>query len=110
MISQIPETVFLVTLGRSQRKSAKKTLFSFHHIEINLFNGFELHEKFSLALPEKALFDFFYFSATRTNIFKSLPELDFPKGFKKKKMYAWCQLIENSRLRSHVHKKIEDAV
>lgn len=107
MISQIPETIFLVTLGRSQKKVVRNTTYSFHHMVVPLFNGFELHENFNLACPEKALFDFFYFSATKKNIFKSLPELEIPKRFKKKKLQDWCELITNPRLRSHVAGKIK---
>lgn len=108
MISQIPETIFLVSLGRTQKKVVGKTVYSFHHIEIPLFSDFELHEKFNLASPEKALFDFFYFSATKKNIFKSLPELELPKSFKRKKLLEWCALIKNPRLRSHVSGKVKD--
>lgn len=107
IVSQIPETVFLVTLGRSQKKVVLKTAYSFHHTEVALFRDFELHEKFNLASPEKALFDFFYFSATKKNIFKSLPELEILKSFKKKKLSEWCDLISNPRLRSHVANKIK---
>lgn len=106
LISQISETVYVVTLGRPQKKSLNNTTYSFHHTEAPLFNGFEIKENFNLASPEKALFDFFYFSATRKKAFKSLPELEIPRGFKVKKLQKWCELIKNPRLRSHVANKI----
>lgn len=110
MISQIPETVYVVTLGRSQRKTVRQTLYSFHRIEVSLFKYFEIKENFHIASPEKALFDFFYFSATSQKIFKSLPELELPKNFKIKKLSQWSSMIQNQRLRSHVQKKIKALV
>lgn len=107
IISQIPETVYLVTLGRSQKKFVRKTTYSFHHTEIALFGDFEMRDNFSIATPEKALFDFFYFSATKKNAFKSLPELDLPRSFRKKKLSDLCNLITSPALRNHVRKKLD---
>ncbi len=107
MVSQIPTTIFLVTLARSQKKKVRDTTYSFHHMTVPLFLGFEYHENFNLACPEKALFDFYYFSATKKNIFKALPELEIPRGFNKNKLRDWCGLIANPRLRSHVAGKIK---
>jgi predicted transcriptional regulator of viral defense system len=107
LISQMPETVYVVTLGRSQSKNLNKTSYSFHHTEGPLFDGFEMKENFNLASPERALFDFFYFSATRKKAFKALPELEIPRRFKIKKIRAWCALIKNPRLRSHVESQVK---
>lgn len=106
LISQIPQTIYLVTLGRSQKRTVGKTTYSFHHMETALFSHFDLHEGFHLATPEKALFDFFYFSATRKNIFKALPELELPRKFQRKELLTWCKDIKNPRLRSHVASKL----
>lgn len=107
IVSQIPETVYLMTPARSQKRIVSETDYSFHHIESDLFKGFALHEGFNLATPEKALFDFWYLSATSKRIFKGLPELDIPKGFKRGRLNKWANEILNPRLRSHVRKKIE---
>lgn len=106
LISQIPETIYLITLSRSQRLSAANSTYSFHHIDLVLFQGFETTENYDLACPEKALFDLFYLSATQKFEFKSLPELEITKTFRKKKLLNWCSLVSNPRLRSHIEKKM----
>jgi hypothetical protein len=59
-----------------------------------------------MATPEKALFDVFYLSATRQTLFKSLPELELSRGFKKKNLKIWCDEIKNPRLRAYVSNEI----
>jgi len=108
MVSQIPQTHYLVTVGRSCKRSIAASHYSYHHIEAHLFDGFEISRGFSLASPEKALFDFFYFSATKKLVFKALPELEFPKKFSFKWLSNWSDKIQNTRLKSRVKRLIND--
>ncbi|MFN8790503.1 MAG: hypothetical protein ACK5Y2_03495 [Bdellovibrionales bacterium] len=107
LISQIPQTYYFVTLARSGKRDFLKSHYSYHRLEAYLFEGFELKDSFNLATPEKALFDTFYFSATRDLAFKSLPELELPKKFSMSQLSRWCKKIKNPRLKSHVQSLIE---
>ncbi len=84
MISQIPETIFLVSLARSQKQVVGKTTYSFHHTEITLFTGFQLHEKFNLASPEKLFLIFSIFRRPRKTFLNLYLSWNFPKALRKK--------------------------
>ena len=73
MISQIPSSIYLVSLAWSDLVETAIGTYSVHHVRPELFGGFE-HDARSgtkLALPEKALFDFLYLSPTRGRLFGS---------------------------------------
>jgi predicted transcriptional regulator of viral defense system len=83
MLSQIPVVTYAVSLARTRRYQTPLGVFSIHHVAVGFFFGFELDGTASafMAVPEKALLDVLYFSATRTRLLASLPELEIPKTF-----------------------------
>jgi predicted transcriptional regulator of viral defense system len=83
MISQIPSSIYAVSLARTRRYATPLGVVSIHHVAPAFFFGFEtLGEKgIRIARPEKALLDVLYLSPTRTRLFAKLPEVERPDGF-----------------------------
>jgi predicted transcriptional regulator of viral defense system len=112
MISQIPSSIYLVSLARSDLIGTRVGTYSVHHVRPELFGGFE-HDARSgtkLALPEKALFDFLYLSPTRGRLFAALPELELPRGFRRSIVREWVDRISSPRSRTIVARKLEDVM
>jgi predicted transcriptional regulator of viral defense system len=108
MIEQLPETLYVVTLGKTRRISTSAGSFSFHHVAPFFFGGFEVKASgLKLASPEKALLDVAYLSATKTRIFTSLPELTLPRGFRRAAAREWIERLEVPRLRTLVERRFE---
>lgn len=109
MIEQIPEVVYAVSLGKTQRLTTKVGAFSVHHVAPEVFGGFEETPRDAkLATPEKALFDFAYLSSGRSRLFTSLPELELPRGFQRKELRRWLAKIPSDRSRTLTSKKLDE--
>lgn len=85
MISQIPNIIYAVSVGRTKIYKTPLATVSIHHIHPTFYFGYE--EKgadglLKIASPEKALLDIFYLSQTKTRLFKTLPEVELPRTFK----------------------------
>ncbi len=112
MISQIPASIYLVSLARSVQVETRIGAYSVHHVRPELFGGFE-HDSRSgtkLAFPEKALFDFLYLSPTRGRLFAALPELELPRGFRKSVVRGWVDRIPSARSRTIVARKLAEVL
>ncbi|MBN1611503.1 MAG: type IV toxin-antitoxin system AbiEi family antitoxin domain-containing protein [Polyangiaceae bacterium] len=112
MIGQIPSSIYLVSLARSDLVETGVGTYSVHHVRPELFGGFE-HDPQSgtkLASPEKALFDFFYLSPTRGRLFVALPELELPRGFRRSAVREWVDRIPSARSRTIVTRKLESVL
>ncbi|HWL86388.1 MAG TPA: hypothetical protein VNO21_11330, partial [Polyangiaceae bacterium] len=107
MIEQIPVVMYVASLARTQRIRTKVGTFSVHHLMPELFGGFDTRDGIKVASPEKALFDVAYLSATRTRLFSALPEVELPKGFRKKRLEYWMTRIPSARGRTIVRNKID---
>lgn len=106
MISQIPRSTYVVSLGRPQEIETSIGDFSIHNVAPEVFGGFEPTKEGALvATPEKALFDVFYLSGTRPRTFSALPEVDLPDGFDFGKLRSWTRKIGSQRLRTIVERK-----
>jgi predicted transcriptional regulator of viral defense system len=83
MISQIPTSVYAVSLARTRRYVTPLGVVSIHHIASDFFFGYEtLGEKdIRMARPEKALLDVFYLAPARSRLFCKLPEVERSDGF-----------------------------
>lgn len=112
MVSQIPAMIYLVSLARSARIETGVGTFSVHHIRPELFDGFDfdVDTGLKLASPEKALVDFLYLSPTRSRLFAALPELELPKGFRRRVAKDWVAQIPSSRTRTIVARELERAL
>ncbi len=112
MITQIPSSIYLVSLARSDLVETGVGSYSVHHVRPELFDGFE-HDPRSgtkLALPEKALFDFLYLSPTRGRLFAALPELELPRGFRRSVVREWVDRIPSARSRTIVARKLDEVL
>jgi predicted transcriptional regulator of viral defense system len=112
MITQIPSSIYLVSLARSGLIETGVGMYGVHHVRPELFGGFE-HDSRSgtkLALPEKALFDFLYLSPTRGRLFASLPELELPRGFQRSVVREWINRIPSARSRTIVARRLDEAL
>ncbi len=107
MISQIPATIYAVSLARTRKYKTPLGHISIHHIQPNFFFGFETlpGSIAKIATAEKALLDFFYLSSARSHLFSALPELELPQNFKTKEALKMIEKIESPKIRSRVHEK-----
>ena len=102
MISQIPEVIYAVTVGRTRQYKTPLGTFSVHHLQPNFFFDFEIVGNVKIATLEKALIDVLYLTAAKSQLFKVLPELEFPTKFNRKKAYAIIKRISFARTRTLV--------
>jgi len=109
MISQIPAVTYAVTLARTRRIATPLGVVSLHHVQPSFFFGFEdtARPGARLATPEKALVDFLYLAPARSRLFRALPELEWPKGFRVSTARAVVQRIVPARRRSLVARRLE---
>lgn len=109
LISQIPSVVYVVSLARSKTIKTPISTYSIHHIAPELFTGYTHKgpKNVALATPEKALFDFAYFSRTKSRFFSALPELEISDDFDEHKIENYIKLIKNKRIASIVSKRIQ---
>jgi predicted transcriptional regulator of viral defense system len=83
MISQIPSSLYAVSLARTRRYTTPLGVVSIHHVAPDFFFGYEsVGEKaIRMARPEKALLDVFYLTPARSRLFSALPEVEKPGAF-----------------------------
>ena len=104
MISQIPEVIYCASLARTRTHKTPFATYSVHHIASSFFFGYEEkgENHVRIASPEKALLDIFYLSPTKSRLFTSLPEVEFPPKFSIKKAHNIIRKIADLRRRSLV--------
>jgi predicted transcriptional regulator of viral defense system len=109
MISQIPETVYAISLARTRKYQTPVGSVSIHHIHESFFFGFEVVGDWSvkMATPEKALLDTLYLYPARSGWFKRLPELSLASSFNVQNAFAMTKKIPSLRTRTMVQKKLE---
>jgi predicted transcriptional regulator of viral defense system len=109
MISQIPSVLYAVSLARTKTYKTALGTVSVHHIDPSFFFGHQPAAKGSgkIATPEKALIDFLYLSPARTRLFRALPELEFPGGFKVNEGRKIIRRIRSVRRRNHASRLFE---
>ncbi len=112
MISQIPGIIYAASLARSRQYKTILAHISIHHIHPSFFFGFEvdIRSGVKMATPEKALLDTLYLSPNRTLLFRSLPELEIPRNFKKNEAFKMISKIPSLRIRAHVNKKLRQCL
>jgi predicted transcriptional regulator of viral defense system len=109
MISQIPTSVYAVSLARTRRYVTTLGVISIHHIAPEFFFGYEtLGEKgIRIARPEKALLDVFYLAPARSRLFCKLPEVERPDGFDVPEAKRMIARIPSSARREMVTKRFQ---
>ncbi|RPJ82013.1 MAG: hypothetical protein EHM13_09570 [Acidobacteria bacterium] len=108
MISQVPAVTYAVSLARTRRFSTPLGTVSVHHVQPSFFFGFEDAGRGGrLATPEKALVDFLYLTPARSQLFRALPELEWPKRFSARRARAIVRRIEPVRRRTFVKRRVD---
>lgn len=108
MISQVPSVTYAVSLARTRRFTTPLGTVSIHHVQPPFFFGFEdAGHGGRLATPEKALVDFLYLAPARSQLFRALPELEWPRRFSVRKARAIVGRIEAERRRTLVSRRLD---
>lgn len=109
MISQIPHSIYVVSLARTRLYQTNLATFSIHHINPEFFFEFEVKNNGTIyiATPEKALLDVLYLSPAKSGLFYSLPELELPRSFSKKKALEIIDQIKSISRKSMVKKRFD---
>jgi predicted transcriptional regulator of viral defense system len=112
MISQIPAVTYAVSIGRTRVYETPLGTVSVHHVTPSFFGGFEIAREsgVKMAVPEKAIVDYFYLSPTRSRLFTALPDLELPRSFRLAKARAFVRSIRSPRRRVLVESLLEKAV
>jgi len=109
MISQMPAVTYAVSLARTRRFTTPLGTVSVHHVQPAFFFGFEDAGRSGgrLATMEKALVDFLYLTPARSNLFRALPELEWPKRFSVRLARSIVKRIEPVRRRTLVSRALD---
>ncbi len=109
MISQMPAMTYAVSLARTRRFTTPLGTVSVHHVQPAFFFGFEEAGRSGgrLATREKALVDFLYLTPARSNLFRALPELEWPKRFSVRAAHSIVKRIEPVRRRTLVSRALD---
>lgn len=104
LISQIPEVIYAVSLARTRKFVTPVAIYSIHHIQPALYQGFEIvgPKRIHLAKMEKALFDFFYFKSSKTQLFSALPELEIPPEFNWAEFQRYVDQVPSSNKKTTI--------
>lgn len=102
IITQFPYQITSVTLKKTKKFTVLNKEFTFCHIKKELFWGYEKKDNFLIALPEKALFDYLYFSAKGLRSFER-EELDLRK-INKKLLFEFIKQANNKQLNQFLGK------
>jgi len=100
IITQFPYQITSVTPKKTKKIEALGKEFSFSHLKTKLFWGFEKKEKFLIALPEKALFDYLYFVFKGLRIFRK-DDFDLKK-IEKRRFLEFVKKAGNEKLEKFV--------
>lgn len=107
MISQIPHTIYAVSLARTHQYKTSFGNISIHHLQPDFFFGFETVDQIKIATPEKALIDTLYLTQAKSKLFKTLPEIEIPTSFSQKKANEIINQITPLRTKTLVQKRLE---
>lgn len=110
MVEQIPRQVSVASLDRARQVKTTIGTYSIHHIDPELFAGYEGSEQAGyLASAEKALFDTVYVRAAAGSR-AYFPELSLPPGFDPARASSWPERIRGARLRTLVARRLEEVL
>lgn len=109
MISQVPEVTYAVSLARTRRFRTPLGTVSIHHVDPAFFFGYrDVGPRGArIATPEKALVDFVYLRPARSKLFRALPELELPRGFRIREAQRLVSRIRSARRRTLVSHELE---
>lgn len=95
LISQIPQVIFVASLGRTRRIATSIADYSVHRLAPEFFGGYETSAEHGvkMATAEKALLDVLYLSAAKSRLFARLPEVELPRTFRVRECRRWLAVI-----------------
>ena len=102
IITQFPYQITSITSKKTKNIETLNKEFIFFHIKKELFFGYEKKDDFLIALPEKALFDYLYFTAKGLRVFEK-DEFDLRK-IDKKLLLEFIRRAENKQLNKFLAK------
>ncbi len=108
MISQIPNTIYAVSVARSRVYRTPIATVSIHHLQPSFMFGYVEKNNnglLKIATPEKALLDLFYLSSVKSRLFHTLPEVELPKKFNIKLAKHMIEKITSPRRKSLVKRQ-----
>ncbi len=110
LIEQIPSSVYVASLARTQEIVTTLGTYSVHHLIPELLGGFEIREPSGvrLASAEKALFDLAYLSSARSRRFAATPELQLPGRFRWSVVTEWVSRIASPAVATRVRRRLEE--
>jgi predicted transcriptional regulator of viral defense system len=108
MIEQIPRALHVVSLGRPKRVVTTLGTVIIHHLQPELFGGYEGESIFSsgMATPEKALVDTVAVLSSRGGKV-TLPEVELPGSFNTTEVKRWTEKLRSGRVRTIVNQNLE---
>ncbi len=110
IVPDVPFSLTSVTVKKTKIFPTKKYgTFAYSHIKPELFFGFqfirvEKNYGYNIALPEKALFDYFYLRAKKIETVEGFIEelrLSLPKDFNFRKIEKWTKLVSQKNQSFH---------
>lgn len=112
MIEQIPQVVYVASLASTRRIKTAIGTYSVHRLAPEFFGGCvtDPRTQVKIATPEKALLDVLYLTATRSRLFASLPELEFPQRFDLRECGRWVARIPAAYRRTMVASRLDALV
>lgn len=97
LMTQFPYQVTSITTKKTKTLVVDKKEFAYFHLQEELFLGYEKKDRFLMALPEKALFDYLYFCAKGLRKWEK-DEFDL-KRFDKKLFLGFVKRLENQKIK-----------
>ena len=107
LISQIPQVIYVASLGRTHRVATTIATYSIHHLPPALFGGYESRGGVNLATAEKALIDTLYLGNVRSGLFARLPEVELPKSFRLAEARRWIARVRAPNKRAMVEARFQ---
>lgn len=99
LIDQLPRDITVASTGRPKLIRTQYGDYRIHRIAPPLFGGWEPLGDAWMATPEKALFDIAYVAAVRGQR-PTVPELDLPQSFDRRKIDEWLKRVRSKRIRT----------
>lgn len=106
LISQIPRTVYVVSLADTKTVKTPVGTYSVHRMPPELFGGYEEQNGERIATAEKAVFDTLYLARGRGRRFSHLTEVELPSSFRPTVLQEWAEKIRDRSVRSFVESRI----
>lgn len=112
LISQVPTTIYSVSLARTRVYETPIGEFSIHHIDPDFYFDYQIigEGRIKMATPEKALIDILYLSPARSRLFATLPELDLPENFNVARAKSLIEKIKSDKRRTMVTSKFDEII